>query len=69
MGYIQEIEEELKTRLADLGEREQKEVIRFVKEKILESYRNGIMSAKLTAADKEATKQSRRFARGKTERQ
>lgn len=69
MGYLQEFEQELKARLANLEEREQKDVIRFVKEKILESYRNGIMSAKLTAADKEATKQTHRFARGKTERQ
>ena len=69
MGYLQAFEQELKARLANLEEREQKDVIRFVKEKILESYKNGIMSVKLTAADKEATKQSRRFARGKTERQ
>jgi len=69
MGYIQELEQELKVRLANLEEREQKEAIPFVKEKSLESYCNGIMSAKLTAADREATKQSRRFARGKTERQ
>jgi len=38
MGYIQELEQELKVRLANLEEREQKEAIPFVKEKSLESY-------------------------------
>ena len=66
MGYIQELEQELQTRLADLGEREQKEVIRFVKEKILESYRNGILSAELTAADKEAERATRRLQNNRT---
>ena len=65
MGYIQEIEEELQTRLANLEEREQKEVIRFVKEKILESYKNGIAYAKPADAGKEATRTAREFSRRK----
>ncbi|MGE0682956.1 MAG: hypothetical protein AB7P69_18885, partial [Candidatus Binatia bacterium] len=65
MGYIQELEAELTAMLADLGEAEQRQVVRYVKEKILESYKNGIMSAKLVDANKEASKQSRRLSREK----
>ena len=64
MGYIQDLDIELQKRLADLEEDRQKELIRFVKEKILESYRNGIMSAKMVKADKEAGRKTRKFSRG-----
>jgi uncharacterized membrane-anchored protein len=65
MGYIQNIEQELKGRLYRLSEDQQKAVIRFVKERILESYRNGIMSAKMVKAGKEAESKTRQFSRGK----
>lgn len=65
MGYIQELETKLKEMLSALDEKKQKEVIKYVKEKALESYRNGIISTRLVDADKEAKEKSRRFGRGK----
>jgi HSP20 family molecular chaperone IbpA len=64
MGYIQDLEIELQNRLADLEEDRQKELIRFVKEKIVESYRNGIMSVKMVKAGKEAERKTRKFSKG-----
>lgn len=43
MGYIQDLEKELRDRMADMDE---EELIKFFKEKVLESYRNGAQSAK-----------------------
>ena len=65
MGYLQEFESELAARLADLGESEQKEVIRFVKEKVLESYKNGLKAPKRTGAGNKAGQESSRVVRGK----
>lgn len=42
MTYIQDIEKALTERLAGLDAGKQKEILSFVREKILESYRNGI---------------------------
>lgn len=53
MGYIQEIEKDLKERLVDLEEERQREVIKYVKEKILESYRNGIKAPRIVRQDRE----------------
>ena len=39
--------------------------IKLVKEKVLESYKNGILSAKLVKADKDARGKAKSFARGK----
>jgi uncharacterized membrane-anchored protein len=64
MGYIQELEQELTARLAGMDESEQQETIRWVKEKIIESYKNGIMSAKLGRENKEAAQKPRRFSKG-----
>ncbi len=60
MGYIQdlELEQELNEILSDLPEERQEKIIRFIKEKILESYKNGIMSAKLVKAEKEAERKA-----------
>ena len=43
MGYIQDLEKELREKL---GQMDQEELIKFFKEKVLESYRNGISQAK-----------------------
>lgn len=43
MGYIQDLEKELRDGLAEMDD---EELIKFFKEKVLESYRNGAQSAK-----------------------
>lgn len=42
MSYLQEAEKGLKTLLAGIDPEKQKAVIGFFKEKVLESYRNGL---------------------------
>ena len=61
MGYIQDLEQELNEMLSDLPEERQKKIIRFIKVKVLESYKNGIMSAKLVKAEKEAERKARKY--------
>ena len=61
MGYIQDLEQELNEMLSDLPEERQKKIIRFIKVKVLESYKNGIMSAKLVKAEKEAERKTRKY--------
>jgi len=61
MGYIQDLEQELNEMLSDLPEERQKKIIRFIKEKVLESYKNGIVSAKLAKAGKEAERKARKY--------
>ncbi len=61
MGYIHDLEGELSA-LLQLGDAQA--VIKYVKEHIVESYKNGIMAAKLVKADKDTTRQTKRFARG-----
>lgn len=46
MGYIQDLERELREKLEDMNDPENHEVIKFFKEKILESYKNGIEAGK-----------------------
>ena len=58
MDYIQDLEQELNEMLSDLPEERQKKIIRFIKVKVLESYKNGIMSAKLVKAEKEAERKA-----------
>lgn len=62
MGYILDLERALKELLADLEEGKKREVIQFVKERVLESYRNGITAAKMVDADKEADRKARKLA-------
>jgi hypothetical protein len=45
MGYLQQFEDELH-RMLDMGEEGTDEIIRFVSEKVLESYRNGLKAGK-----------------------
>ena len=47
-----------------MSEQQVKELIRFVKQKILESYRNAIMSSKMVKANKETERKTRKFSRG-----
>ncbi len=61
MGYIQDLEQELNEMLSDLPEERQKKIIRFIKETVLESYKNGIISAKLVQAGKEAERKARKY--------
>ena len=41
MGYIQEVEQGLRVLLVNTRPDDQEAIVRFVKEKVLESYRNG----------------------------
>jgi len=43
MGYLQDLEKELRDRFAEMDE---EKLIKFFKEKVLESYRNGAQVAK-----------------------
>ena len=61
MGYIQDFERELTTLLENGDEQA---IVKFVKEKVIESYKNGIMSAKMVGADKDAGRKAKRFAAG-----
>jgi len=63
MGYLQELQEELRTLLGDLDEAKQKEVARFVGKKILESYRNGIASVRVLEAGKRVAENNRKGRR------
>ena len=60
MGYITDLEQELTTLLHHGDEQA---LIKLVKEKVLESYKNGILSAKLVKADKDASRKVKSFAR------
>lgn len=60
MGYMQDFERELKE-LLQKGDAPA--VIKFVKEKVLESYKNGILTAKMAEAGKEAERKGKKFAR------
>jgi len=63
MGYIIDLEKELEERLSDLEEERKNNLIKFVKQVVLESYKNGIMSAKVAEAGKEADRKARKFSR------
>jgi len=57
MGYIQDLEKELREQL---GQMDAEQLIKYFKEKVLESYRNGMKAGK-------ATRGSRRTARPQAE--
>jgi|GEM_PF-1389244 len=57
MGYIQDLEKELRE---ELGHMDAEQLIKYFKDKILESYRNGLKAGK-------ATRGSRRAAQPKAE--
>lgn len=58
MGYIYDVEKVLQEMLADLPEESSKQVIKYMKERLLESYRNGLEAAKTEARGK-----GRKFSR------
>ena len=64
MGYIIDLEKELKERLSDLDEEKRNSLVKFVKQAVLESFKNGIMLAKMGKAHKEANKDTRQFSKG-----
>ena len=61
MGYIQDLEQELNEILPDLPEERQKKIILYVKKTVLESYKNGILSARLVQAGKEAERKAKKY--------
>ncbi len=63
MGYIHDIEQVLTERLSDLAEERQNEVIQFVKERVLESYKNGIEAGEKGKTGQRSNRKDRRFAR------
>jgi hypothetical protein len=63
MGYVHELQEELKQMLGDLDEEKRHEIVRYVGRKILESYRNGIESVKVLEAGKRAAENGRTWKR------
>jgi len=63
MGYLQDLQKELRALLGDLDEAQQKKIARFVGEKILESYKNGLATGRQTNADQETARKTRKFAR------
>lgn len=65
MGYIQDLEKDLKDKLSDLEEERQREIIRYVKLVALDSFRNGLMMSKMAKASKEVRRETREFKRGK----
>ena len=66
MGYMQAFEQQLRERIAALesaGPDQVDAFVKWVKEQLLASYKNGILTAKVTKADTEAERQTRKFAR------
>ncbi len=61
MGYIQDLDKDLKEKLADLEEERQKDIIKYVKLVVIESFRNGITMAKMANASKEARQKTKEF--------
>lgn len=62
MGYIQDFEKEVR-RLLKLGEQE--ELVRYVKDIVLESYYNGIMSGKKSEQGEKPGRKTKRLAKEK----
>lgn len=61
MGYIIDLEKELEQRLSDLDEEKRNSLIKFVKQAVVESYKNGIMLAKIAKAGKESEKKAKKY--------
>jgi hypothetical protein len=47
MSYLQDFEAELEEKLKGVPEEVRKQLTRYIKEKIIESFKNGIQTAKL----------------------
>lgn len=59
MGYLYNLTQELAAKLGDLGDDRRTEVMQFVKEKVWESYRNGLEAAGTTKVGTELMQNSR----------
>ena len=68
MGYIHDVEKGLRVLLANVRPDDQEAIVRYCKDKILESYRNGIETAKNGDTNTPAAPQ-RRKPRTPTRRQ
>jgi hypothetical protein len=66
MGYLQELEQELRQLLGELDERKQKEIAQFVRTKVYESWKNGVEHGasidKLDRLEKDLRGAGQRFA-------
>jgi hypothetical protein len=60
MGYIQDFDRELEAMFTRGDDKDT--IVRFVKKVVVESYKNGIMAAKLVDADHDASRKAARFA-------
>ena len=60
MGYIQDVEKGLRALLATVQPDDQEAIVRYCKDKILESYHNGMEAAKNGTADAPAAPQPRK---------
>ena len=69
MGYIHDVERGLRVLLANVRPDDQEAIVRYCKDKILESYRNGIETAKNGTADAPATPSAPRPRKQYTRRQ
>jgi hypothetical protein len=56
MGYLQDLQQEVRQLLSDLAEERQKEIVRWVANKVLESYRNGQANGEATVRLARASK-------------
>ena len=67
MGYLQDLQQEVRQLLGDLAEERQKEIARWVANKVLESYRNGQTNGqaatRLAQAEKGLQRAGQRLAR------
>ena len=71
MGYLQDLQQEVRQLLGDLAEERQKEIARWVGNKVLESYRNGQAnseaSTRLDRADKKLAEAGKRLTQRRHE--
>ena len=71
MGYLQDLQQEVRQLLGDLAEERQKEIARWVGNKVLESYRNGQANSeaatRLTQAGKKLAEAGKRFTQRRHE--
>ena len=63
MGYINDLEAQLQKKLSELDEKKRNDLIKFIKQAVVESYKNGIMLARMAKAGKEANRKGRQFSR------
>ena len=71
MGYLQDLQQEVRQLLGDLAEERQQEIARWVANKVLESYRNGQTNGeaivRLARAGKKLAEAAKRFTQRRHE--